>query len=361
MPRQTPPVSARTADRSSAAQAHIEDSHRFSARIGPFVGGLYTVFALLFTYLRVWPLAAAYLACLLFDLMICRETRRRPERSNPLLPWVWVVVFAQSLLAVWVLGADAGFQYYLLATIPPGFAQLDRRLPFKLLQTALIIAFYLACDSWLVRYAIPLYPYPEPFLATLRHLNTVVSCAMLAGGAYVQTQVIRESRDALRRIASTDALTGLLNRRSFGEIAEREFARSRRSGHPLTLALGDIDFFKRINDGHGHAAGDHVLQTVANLLQGGLRDYDSVARWGGEEFVVLLPDTDLAQASVVIERLRETIADSHLSFEGARIPVTMTLGVAQFAADENWHAIVARADEALYRGKAAGRNRVEIG
>ena len=361
MPRQSTAVSAQAADRSYATQAHVADSHSFSARVGPFVASLYAVFALLFTYLRVWPLAAAYFVCLLFDFMICRETRRHPERSNPLLPWVWVVVFAQSLLAVYVLGADAGFQYYLLATIPPGFAQLDRRLPFKLLQTALIIAFYLACDSWLVRYAIPLYPYPEYFLATLRHLNTVGSCAMLAGGAYVQAQVIKESSDALRRVASTDALTGLLNRRRFAEIAEHELARSRRTGHPLTLALGDVDFFKRINDCHGHAAGDHVLQTVANLLQGALRDYDSVARWGGEEFVVLLPDTDASRAQAIVERLRQTIADSHPSFEGALIPVTITLGVAQFADDDNWHAVVARADEALYRGKAAGRNRVEVG
>lgn len=348
-------------DRGYAAQSFIADSHRFSARIGPFVGALYAAFALLFACLRVWPLAAAYFVCLLFDLLIYRETRRRPERSNPLLPWVWVVVFAQSLLAVYVLGADAGFQYYLLATIPPSFAQLDRPLPFKLLQALLIVAFFLACDSWLVRYAIPLYPYPETFLATLRHLNTVVSCAMLAGGAYVQAQVIKESGDTLRRIASTDALTGLLNRRRFAEIAERELARSRRSGRPLTLVLGDIDFFKRINDSHGHAAGDHLLQTVANLLQGGLREYDCVARWGGEEFVVLLPDTDASMAQTIVERLRQTIAESHPSFEGALIPVTMTLGVAQFAGDDNWHAVVARADEALYRGKAAGRNRVEIG
>lgn len=360
MPRQTTAVSARTVDRGHAAQANIEDSHRFSARIGPFVAALYGVFALLFTYLRVWPLAAAYLACLLFDFWLCRQGRRFPDRLNPLLPWVWVVVFAQSLLAVWVLGTDAGFQYYLLATIPPGFASISRPLLFKLLQAGLIILFFLACDSWL-RGVQPLYPHSEQFLATLRHVNTVGSCVMLAGGAYVQAQVIKESRDVLRRIASTDALTGLLNRRHFAEIAEREIARSRRSGHPLTLAMGDIDFFKRINDNYGHAAGDHTLQAVARLLQDGLRDYDSVARWGGEEFVVLLPDTDVAQAGAVIERLRETIADSDLSFAGMPIPVTMTLGIAQFAADENWHAVVARADDALYRGKSGGRNRVEIG
>ena len=361
MLRHTVTAAVRAVDQGYAAQSSIEDSHRFSARVGPFVAALYAGFALLFTYLQVWPLAAVYFACLLFDFLLFRQVRHSPERLNPLLPWVWIVVFVQSLLAVWVLGADAGFQYYLLATIPPGFASINRKISAKLLQTALIILFFLVCDSWLVRYAIPLYPYSEPFLATLRHVNTVGSCVMLAGGAYVQAQVIKESRDALRRVASTDALTGLLNRRCFAEIAEREIARSRRSGHPLTLALGDIDFFKRVNDEHGHAAGDRVLQIVADLLQDGLRDYDCVARWGGEEFIVLLPDTDVATASVVIERLRETIAGSLPSFEGVQIPVTMTLGISQFAADDNWHTIVVRADEALYRGKSGGRNRVEIG
>ena len=84
MPRQTTAVSARTVDSGDAAQAHIENSHRFSARVGPFVAVMYAGFALLFTYLEVWPLAAAYFACLLFDLLICRETRRHPERSTPL-------------------------------------------------------------------------------------------------------------------------------------------------------------------------------------------------------------------------------------------------------------------------------------
>jgi diguanylate cyclase (GGDEF)-like protein len=350
-----------TVDQGYAMSSAHADSLLFSLRIGPFVGALYTAFALLFAYLRVWPLASAYFACLFFDFLIYRETRRHPDRLNRFMLWIWVVVFAQSLLAVYVLGADAGFQYYLLATIPPGFAQLNRPLTYRLLQATLIVVFFLVCDSWLVRYAVPLYPYPENFLAMLRHINTVGCCAMLAGCAYVQAQVIKESSDTLRRVASTDALTGLLNRRRFAEIAEPELARSRRSGHPLTLALGDIDYFKRINDRHGHAAGDHVLHSVAKLLQDGLRDYDSVARWGGEEFVVLLPDTDESTAQAVVERLRETIAASHPSFDGASIPVTMTFGVAQYAGDDNWHAIVARADQALYRGKAAGRNRVEMG
>ncbi|WP_372930555.1 GGDEF domain-containing protein [Shewanella putrefaciens] len=111
----------------------------------------------------------------------------------------------------------------------------------------------------------------------------------------------------------------------------------------------------RINDSYAHAAGDHVLVNVANLLQGVLREYDVVARWGREEFLLLLPNTDIIEAMKVAERLREIVACSHLSFEEQTIPVTMTLGVAVLG-DENWHSTLARADEALYRGKRQGRN-----
>lgn len=360
MSRQKKAVLARPTDQGALRAAYQEDFNQLGLLIRPYIAAINTGFALLFIYLQVWPLAASYVATLLFDLWIHGRNRRRPDQYNPLLPLIWVVVFMQALLAVWALGADAGFQYYLLATIPPGFASMNRPFAFKLLHTAVIVVFFLACDTWLHDLR-PLYPQADSVLATLRHINTVGASLLLAGVSYAQALLVKESSDALRQIASTDLLTGLLNRRSFSEIVERETARSRRGGHPLTLVLGDIDFFKRINDSYGHAAGDHVLLNVSNLLQGAVRDYDCVARWGGEEFVVLLPDTDITLAAHIVERLRELVATSNQSFEGQTIPITMTFGVTQFVAGENWHAIVARADEALYRGKTEGRNRVEVG
>lgn len=357
--RQKETVSTRLSKHGSPAAVSHADTYRLGLLIGPYVAGVDACFALLFIYLQVWPLVAGYAAGLFFNLWVHGRNRHQADQINRLLPLIWLVVFAQALLAVWVLGADAGFQYYLLATIPPSFASMSRSFAFKLLHAAVIIVFFLACDIWL-RDMQALYPLIDSVIAALRHINTVGACLLLAGMSYAQALLVKESDDALRRIASTDLLTGLLNRRSFSEIAERETARSRRGSHPLTLALGDIDFFKQINDSYGHAAGDHILQGVSNLLQGAVRDYDYVARWGGEEFVILLPDTDLMLAARIVERLRELLATSHHSFEGQVIPVTMTFGVAQFAAEENWHAIVARADEALYRGKKDGRNRVEI-
>ena len=341
------------------AAGHLEHAYQLGLRIRPFALLFDAGFTLLFVFLKVWPLAATFLAMLVYHLWMHRESHLRSDRHNAALPWVWVVIFVQSLLSVWVLGAGAGFQYYLLATIPPGFAILHRPLSLKLLQAGVIVVFYLACDVWFDRMQ-PLYVLSDSMLSAIRHVNIVGMCALLAGTSYAHSLLIKEAGDALRRIASTDELTGLLNRRSFSEIIERETARSQRGSRPLTLVLGDIDFFKRINDTHGHAAGDHVLQSVSNLLQGAVREYDCVARWGGEEFVILLPDTGLAAAKQIAERLREMVAGSHPSFEGQLIPVSMTLGVAQFSGEENWHAIVARADEALYRGKAAGRNRVEV-
>lgn len=352
--------SVRTDEAGIHRTGHLEHAHQLGLRIRPFALLFDTAFGLLFVYLKVWPLAASFFAVLLYHLWMHRESQLRPDQPNPLLAWVWVVIFIQSLLSVWVLGAGAGFQYYLLATIPPGFAVLYRPMSYKLLQAGVIVLFFLACDIWLNRVQ-PLYTLSEPIVGAIRHINIVGTCALLAGMSYAHSLLIKEAGDALRRIASTDELTGLLNRRSFSEVVEREAARSQRTGRPLTLVLGDIDFFKRINDTYGHAAGDHILQSVSNLLQGAVREYDCVARWGGEEFIILLPDTGLAAATQIAERLREMVAGSHPSFEGKLIPVSMTLGIAQFSDEENWHAIVARADEALYRGKAAGRNRVEVG
>ncbi|RKR07658.1 PAS domain S-box-containing protein/diguanylate cyclase (GGDEF)-like protein [Kushneria sinocarnis] len=159
----------------------------------------------------------------------------------------------------------------------------------------------------------------------------------------------------LHRFAQTDALTGLPNRRAFDEALERECARARRTGNALSIAIIDLDHFKRINDRYGHGAGDEVLVALAEVLRSGIRRSDMAARLGGEEFVVLLPETTAAAGAGLAERLREALHAASWPVDR----VTASFGVAQYdAAAMTPKTLLARADEALYAAKAAGRDRV---
>ncbi|WP_028535172.1 diguanylate cyclase [Paludibacterium yongneupense] len=170
-------------------------------------------------------------------------------------------------------------------------------------------------------------------------------------------QALNRTLESLDQQASTDALTGAWNRRQFDELAESELSRSQRYGQPISILLLDLDLFKKINDDYGHGEGDRVLQQVADCIRWTLRKSDSLTRWGGEEFIVLMPQTSLSQAVVLAERVRASIA-SHRIME--QDPVTASIGVAEFAPPETRDQWVARADAAMYRAKRAGRNRIEI-
>jgi two-component system, cell cycle response regulator len=163
-----------------------------------------------------------------------------------------------------------------------------------------------------------------------------------------------------RRLANNDGLTGLQNRRRTAERLEVEIARARRYGTPLAVALCDVDHFKQVNDRFGHNMGDDVLVQVGQALQHTLREVDLVGRWGGEEFLVLLPDTDVAGAQIVGERLRAGI-EALPPFEDGPERVTCSVGVACFESSDSTAGFVDRADQALYRAKKSGRNRCEAG
>ena len=162
---------------------------------------------------------------------------------------------------------------------------------------------------------------------------------------------------ALERLALTDSLTGLSNRRAGEAALDREVARSKRAGTPLSLAMLDLDHFKQVNDKHGHSSGDRVLRDVANILTSAFRASDLAVRWGGDEFLVLLPDVAVGGAAVFAERARTQVATVLLP-DGRGI--TMSAGVVQIRSGEEPQAAIARADGRLYEAKRAGRNRVEV-
>ncbi|MHB8765825.1 MAG: sensor domain-containing diguanylate cyclase [Deferrisomatales bacterium] len=165
--------------------------------------------------------------------------------------------------------------------------------------------------------------------------------------------------EQLKALAATDGLTGLANRRVFLDRLAAEAVRSRRYPGGLALILLDVDHFKKVNDTHGHPAGDEVLRRVAQCLRGFARETDLVARYGGEEFAALLPSTDLAGARILAERVRAGIEALAVTWDGKTIPVRASLGVSTLEGEKDTpEALVARADQALYAAKQGGRNRV---
>jgi diguanylate cyclase (GGDEF)-like protein len=169
-------------------------------------------------------------------------------------------------------------------------------------------------------------------------------------------------REALRHKATHDGLTGLYNRAAILEILEKEMARSRRDNLPLAVTMADVDHFKQVNDEMGHAAGDQLLAEAAGRMSAVLRAYDALGRYGGEEFLAVLPGCDSVESVKLAERLRAALAGKPFHRAGATRHMTLSLGVSWTAAPK-WldsDALLQAADAALYRAKRQGRNRVEV-
>ena len=164
------------------------------------------------------------------------------------------------------------------------------------------------------------------------------------------------SNQQLEIMANTDPLTGQLTRRKFEEVVDKEIKRAERYGFPLSLVFMDIDHFKRVNDEHGHEIGDRVLSAVASRVKTHLRESDSLCRWGGEEFIVLMPHIDLDQVCALAEKLRAMLAATPVV---ENIHITASFGVAQWQPGQDLGTLLQRADKMLYRAKQLGRNRVE--
>ncbi|WP_458131228.1 diguanylate cyclase [Pseudomonas sp. R3-41] len=174
-------------------------------------------------------------------------------------------------------------------------------------------------------------------------------------------QVVRENLEEQRQKALVDPLTGLPNRAAWSERLEHEVGQWQQHGNSLLLAMLDLDHFKRINDNYGHLAGDRVLKLIASVLRKRLRGSDFIARFGGEEFVLLVPDTPLAAGAKLAEALRLAIEACPFHFKGEPVTVTVSVGMTAFKPGEHSDSVLKRADQALYRAKNAGRNRVELG
>lgn len=200
-------------------------------------------------------------------------------------------------------------------------------------------------------------------LESLRHGGRVRPDQYLALMAAVDaySREARRVETHFRRVlVETDPLTGVLNRQGMNRDLRREWTRAVRTGQPLCVALADLDLFKRINDTWGHGVGDRVLCAAAHLFQRRLRSYDTVYRYGGEEFLFCLPNTDIETASGILDRLRRMVAELNVTCDnGQPVPVTVSIGVAQIVPGRSVQDAVTAADRALYVAKEGGRNRIE--
>ncbi|MGM0449703.1 MAG: GGDEF domain-containing protein [Pseudomonadota bacterium] len=275
------------------------------------------------------------------------------------LRWGFIIVIAVVLAFVSLSGIEQGSGVLWLYVYPP-------------------VVFYISsprfgvisCAAGWLTLAVALTPlgqifagiaeYPLPFRLVL-----AISLAFVMLFSYLLDQARRQHAERLRQMAEIfehaathDALTNLYNRRQGTDCLAREFARFQRTGTTFSVILGDIDHFKAINDTLGHGIGDEVIQTVAARLAAGCRKMDSVIRWGGEEFLIVLPEAGESDAITTAQRIRQLIVEEPVMAEARPLEITCSFGVAEVRPSDAIQTLLQRADERLYHAKTTGRNRI---
>jgi diguanylate cyclase (GGDEF)-like protein len=306
-------------------------------------------------------LVSVFLAGLTLNLASIREP---PDYDRRVLLGMLVLVCHQGLYSVTAPATDySAFTFY-MALIATCYLMVPAPLAQRLSSGGLTTLFALGV-LYLARAPSSFYVISIPSILLFVNVIGLFSSVHIYTYRREQYRANREAaglNEQLRTLAETDALTGMFNRRKFLELATEEFARYQRYGQPFSLAVIDIDYFKQVNDQFGHAAGDEVLAAVARSLLSGKRAVDQVGRLGGEEFGLLLPQTPLAAAAAVVERIRRQVAATpiHAPAAGAAVTVTFSAGVGRVdAGDTSMEAAMRRADQLLYQAKQQGRNRVE--
>lgn len=200
-------------------------------------------------------------------------------------------------------------------------------------------------------------PLPTLRPAVMREIQAVEEAIRELHDSLIRNE---QARYALEELANNDGLTGLTNRRHFMAMGNAEVQRDQRYGRPVTVGMADLDFFKRLNDSYGHAAGDAVLRMLATLMRDAFRQSDMICRYGGEEFAFLFPETTLDEARLLAERLRQRCAEQTFALpDGRELRVTMSIGLANVG-EHSLEAALSRADDALYEAKRQGRNRTVL-
>lgn len=278
--------------------------------------------------------------------------------NHVLAPFILVVSLAGLMLYLVITGGVANTGPLWIYVLPP-VAMFFAGVVYGVITVAVFITLcsyiLFAADGWFV-----VAHYTTEFKLRLLYSFATVTflSAFYEHSRQTSFNIVKDLSDKFEKQAQQDTLTRLPNRRGIQQFIEFESARARRQKKPLTLILCDIDRFKRVNDQYGHDGGDVVLKHVSDLFKASIREQDGVARWGGEEFLFVLPDTDESNAVVLAEKVRETLATSPVNIQQKKVVITASFGVAQIDFEQGLDKALTLADKALYKAKEKGRNKV---
>ena len=325
-------------------------------RVVAFAAGVDVLFFALFSWMESPALAWINVVSVAIYGAAYHLLRRRKNALAMTL--IWAEVLGHAAIGTVLVGWDSGFHYYLLMFIPAIVVSSSPRTAVALV--GLLLMCYLGLDV-AQRTLGALQPLPPAGLMLVKWFNIVVVFLMFSAIGRLYVAMVARAEHRLHQLATRDPLTGLFNRRHFQAVADQAVAHARRVGEPVSLVIADVDFFKRVNDVHGHDAGDKVLVELTEVLRQVFRAQDILARWGGEEFVVLLPGTDADGASAAAERLRCAAEAATVPLSSQVLRFTVSVGYAGLRPGEVISDALARADRSLYAAKSSGRNQVHGG
>lgn len=322
------------------------------------------VYAILFSIFTIWQMTLVCGICVILWAGILLLNRQGVHQAAFIAEVLITAAF--SFASTWLLGWNSGFFLLSLLTIPLIFhdANIGKVNKFVLSITVFAAAMGLLILSWQQASYWAIDAGVLQFFAAANLLVTVIILAIAGHSFEVAAsdaeQALIQTNKKLAHLATTDPVTNLVNRRIILSRIEQEKSRVERGSKSFSLIMVDVDNFKQVNDRFGHGGGDYVLVTLAELISLSLRKQDEVARWGGDEFLIMLPETDMEGGIFVAEKIRNKIELTVFAYREWTIPVTITLGVGSCDANMGIGSCIRKADQALYIGKQAGKNRVGI-
>lgn len=331
-----------------------ENYYIISGILGLCIALLFHIsFFIIFLILEIYTLASINIISLMiyiFCIFILNE-----EKESLISKIIYFEVLLHALIVSLYIGIESGFHYYIysLALLP--FFIISKTFNIFLLRLFIIIAISIALHLYFTFFE-PILHLNTNTLAYMNYFN--LSSFIFAGGTiiYLYTRKLGDLKNALEVQSLYDPLTKIYNRRYAIEAYNKEINKALRTEESTSLLMIDIDFFKKVNDTYGHACGDKVIIETVMKIQEVIRPHDILSRWGGEEFLLLLPNTNKEELQIIAYRINEVIRENSITWNATSISITVTLGGSLLHKSENLLSFINRADIALYDGKNEGRD-----